>query len=101
MVDPHRVRRLSLPEEAGVRRSRRFDWQSRGQIIRRHLLQNVRGVIVVSCTLDVALIMLAEAGLSFRGLGVPPGIPTWGNMISESRTDDLTDPVLAIPPAWR
>jgi peptide/nickel transport system permease protein len=69
-----------------------------GQIIRRHLLPNVIGAIVVSFTLDVALFMLAEAGLSFLGFGVPPGIPTWGNMLSESRTDYLTDPLLAILP---
>ena len=49
-------------------------------------------------TLDVALFMLAEAGLSFLGFGVPPGIPTWGNMLSESRTDYLTNPLLAILP---
>jgi peptide/nickel transport system permease protein len=68
------------------------------QIIRRHLLPNVIGVIVVTFTLDVALFMLAEAGLSFLGFGVPPGIPTWGNMLSESRTDYLSDPLLAIIP---
>jgi peptide/nickel transport system permease protein len=69
-----------------------------GQIIRRHLLPNVIGVIVVTFTLDVALFMLAEAGLSFLGFGVPPGIPTWGNMLSESRTDYLSEPLLAIIP---
>ena len=69
-----------------------------GQIIRRHLLPNVIGVIVVTFTLDVALFMLAEAGLSFLGFGVPPGIPTWGNMLSESRTDYLSEPLLAIVP---
>ncbi len=68
------------------------------QIIRRHLLPNVVGVIVVTFTLDVALFMLAEAGLSFLGFGVPPGIPTWGNMLSESRTDYLSDPLLAVIP---
>ncbi|HET9660700.1 MAG TPA: ABC transporter permease [Thermomicrobiales bacterium] len=68
------------------------------QIILRHLLPNVIGAIVVSFTLDVALFMLAEAGLSFLGFGVPPGIPTWGNMLSESRTAYLTDPLLAILP---
>jgi peptide/nickel transport system permease protein len=68
------------------------------QIILRHLLPNVVGAIVVSFTLDVALFMLAEAGLSFLGFGVPPGIPTWGNMLSESRTDYLTNPLLAILP---
>ncbi len=68
------------------------------QIILRHLLPNVIGAIVVSFTLDVALFMLAEAGLSFLGFGVPPGIPTWGNMLNESRTDYLTDPLLALLP---
>ncbi|MCA9858125.1 MAG: ABC transporter permease [Thermomicrobiales bacterium] len=69
-----------------------------GQIIRRHLLPNVIGAIVVTFTLDVALFMLAEAGLSFLGFGVPPGIPTWGNMLNESRTDYLSEPLLAVVP---
>ena len=88
---------LSLKRREFVEAARSIGVSDR-QIITRHLLPNVIGAIVVSFTLDVALFMLAEAGLSFLGFGVPPGIPTWGNMLSESRTDYLTDPLLAILP---
>jgi peptide/nickel transport system permease protein len=67
-------------------------------IMFRHLLPNVTGAIIVSFTLDIALFMLAEASLSFLGFGVPPGTPTWGNMLNEARTDYLTHPILAIAP---
>ena len=88
---------LSLKQREFVEAARSIGTPN-GQIIRRHLLPNVVGVIVVTFTLDVALFMLAEAGLSFLGFGVPPGIPTWGNMLSESRTDYLSDPLLAVIP---
>jgi peptide/nickel transport system permease protein len=88
---------LSLKRRDFVEAARSIGTPDR-QIILRHLLPNVIGAIVVSFTLDVALFMLAEAGLSFLGFGVPPGIPTWGNMLSESRTDYLADPLLAILP---
>lgn len=68
------------------------------RIMLRHLLPNVIGAIIVSFTLDIALFMLAEASLSFLGFGVPPGTPTWGNMLNEARTDYLTHPILAIAP---
>ena len=88
---------LSLKQREFVEAARSIGTPN-GQIIRRHLLPNVVGVIVVTFTLDVALFMLAEAGLSFLGFGVPPGIPTWGNMLSESRTDYIADPLLAVIP---
>ena len=68
------------------------------QIMIRHLLPNAIGVIIVSFTLDTALFMLAEASLSCLGFGVPPGTPTWGNMLNEARTDYLAVPMLAIAP---
>lgn len=68
------------------------------RIIWRHLLPNVAGAIIVATTLDVALYMLAESSLSFLGFGVSAGTPTWGNMLNESRTEYLTDPLLAIAP---
>jgi peptide/nickel transport system permease protein len=68
------------------------------RIIVRHMLPNVIGPIIVSTTLGVAYFMLAEASLSFLGFGVPPGTPTWGNMLNEARTQYLTHPMLAIAP---
>jgi peptide/nickel transport system permease protein len=54
-------------------------------IIRVHLLPNVLSPILVIGTLSLARIILLESGLSFLGIGVPPSIPSWGNMIDEGR----------------
>lgn len=54
-------------------------------ILIRHLLPNVRGSIIVLATLNVATVILAESGLSFLGLGVPPTTPTWGGILSDGR----------------
>lgn len=69
-----------------------------GRIILRHLLPNVVAPIVVATTLNVAYAMLAEAALSFLGFGVPPGTPTWGNMLNAARPNYTTAPLLAIAP---
>ena len=54
-------------------------------IIRKHLFPNVVNTIVIIMTLEVALVILAEAALSFLTVGVPPGTPSWGAMITEGR----------------
>ena len=54
-------------------------------IIRVHLLPNVLSPILVIGTLSLARIILLESGLSFLGIGVPPSIPSWGNMIDDGR----------------
>jgi len=54
-------------------------------ILIRHVLRNLISPIVVQATFIFAYSMLAEAGLSFLGVGVSPEIPTWGNMISSGR----------------
>ncbi len=54
-------------------------------IIRKHLFPNVVNTIVIIMTLEVALVILAEAALSFLAVGVPPGTPSWGAMITEGR----------------
>lgn len=54
-------------------------------ILLKHILPNVRASIIVLATLNVATVILAEAGLSFLGLGVPPTTPTWGLMLAEGR----------------
>jgi peptide/nickel transport system permease protein len=59
---------------------------SSGRIIRRHLLPNILGPIVVLTTLDLGIVMLAISGLSFLGLGVAPPASEWGAMLSEGRT---------------
>ena len=50
-----------------------------------HVLQNVASPILVQATFIFAYAILAEAGLSFLGVGVPPALPTWGTMIASSQ----------------
>jgi peptide/nickel transport system permease protein len=54
-------------------------------LILRHILPNVVPVFIVIASFAVANNIIAEASLSFLGLGVPPSIPTWGTMLAESR----------------
>ena len=54
-------------------------------IIFRTILPNVLAPLIVIASFNVASVILAEASLSFLGLGVPPDVPTWGAMLSESR----------------
>lgn len=51
-------------------------------ILRRYVFMNSLSPLIVQCTFVIALAILAEASLSFLGAGVPPGTPTWGNMVS-------------------
>lgn len=53
------------------------------RILFRHILPNVVGVIIVSATVRVGSNILAEAGLSYLGLGVQPPLASWGNMIAD------------------
>jgi peptide/nickel transport system permease protein len=55
-------------------------------IMRRYVFMNSLSPLIVQCTFIVALSILAEASLSFLGAGVPAGIPTWGNMVSEGQS---------------
>jgi len=55
------------------------------RILIRHVLRNLASPILVQGTFVFAYAMLAEAGLSFLGLGVSPEVPTWGAMIADGR----------------
>ena len=54
------------------------------RILRKHILPNLMSPILVQVTFIFAYAILAEAGLSFLGVGVPPDVPTWGTMIAGS-----------------
>jgi peptide/nickel transport system permease protein len=54
-------------------------------ILFRHILPNLTGTILVMMTLVLADMLLAEATLSFLGLGAPPPMPSWGRMLSEGQ----------------
>ncbi len=55
------------------------------RILRLHVLPNAIAPVIVETTLRLALAILAEAALSFLGLGTQPPAPTWGQMIAEGR----------------
>jgi peptide/nickel transport system permease protein len=55
----------------------------------RHILPNAFMPVLVSVTMSVGGVILAEAGLSFLGLGVMPPTPTWGNMMREANNMEV------------
>ena len=55
------------------------------RIMLRHLLPNCMGPLLVQLTFVFAYAILAEAALSFLGIGVPPPAPSWGNIVAEGR----------------
>lgn len=80
---------LSLKERDFAHAARALGF-SRGRILFRHLLPNAAGPIIVVATLGIGNAIVLEAGLSFLGLGVQAGTPSWGSMVNEGR-DYLTD----------
>ena len=75
---------FSLREEAFVEADRAFGF-SKPRIIFRHILPNTMSPIVVAFTINIAIFIIAEAGLSFLGLGVPVTTPTWGNLLTAAQ----------------
>ncbi|HTG46490.1 MAG TPA: ABC transporter permease [Actinomycetota bacterium] len=74
---------LSLREKEFVEASRSLG-SSNTRIMMRDILPNVLAPIIVYSTLLIPTNILAEASLSYLGLGVPPSIPSWGNQIAEA-----------------
>lgn len=56
-----------------------------GRILRRHVLPNIAGPLMVVATSEFGLMILFEAGLSFLGLGIQPPAPSWGSIMSAGR----------------
>ncbi len=65
---------------------------SNGKILTRHIVRNILEPIVVYYTLDVGSVLIAFSTITFIGLGVPPNIPEWGNMISDYSSFLTSDP---------
>ena len=69
------------------------------RILWRHILPNVMAPVIVLFTTRVGAVILAESGLAFLGLGVPPPAPTWGGMLSGAGRSFMTmAPWLALAP---
>lgn len=68
------------------------------RIMFNHILPNVFSVIVITLAIDIGALILAEAGLSFLGLGIKPPIPSWGNMLTKSQEFFTRGPFLVWPP---
>jgi peptide/nickel transport system permease protein len=76
---------LSIREEPYVEAAIALGVPTRA-ILGRHVLPNALAPLIVQATFVCASAILIEATLSFLGIGIPPQIPTWGNIMAEGRT---------------
>lgn len=70
------------------------------KLIRKHILPNIMGPILVTAMLDIGTMMMELAGLSFLGLGAKPPIPEWGSMMSDTRNLLPTQPWVTLAPGF-
>ena len=63
-----------------------------------HILPNILSILIAQATIQVSIGIIAEAGLSYIGLGVQPPLPSWGRMLNDAQTLIGIDPWLAIIP---
>jgi peptide/nickel transport system permease protein len=70
------------------------------RMIQRHILPNVLSPVVVQASLAIPTAILAEAGLSFLGLGVQPPTPSWGGMLNTAKGYLQQDAWLAVAPGF-
>lgn len=66
------------------------------RILLRHVIPNALPPVIVVATVSAATAILAEAGLSFLGLGVQPPTPTWGNIVSDGNALITTNPWISL-----
>jgi peptide/nickel transport system permease protein len=71
---------------------------SHTRIMLRHLAPNCFPPLIVMMTMMLGTTILAEAGLSFLGIGVQPPVATWGNMVNDGRQYLLSNPILSFAP---
>lgn len=72
--------------------------KGRARISAEHILPNIANLLIVQGTIQFSLGILAEAGLSYIGLGAQPPIPSWGRMLAESQTLIYSAPMIAVWP---
>lgn len=73
--------------------------QSTPRLIVKHVLPNVAGPLIVTATVLVAQMIVADSVLSYLGVGISPPTPTWGRMLFEGQDDYLVAPWLVAAPA--
>ncbi|MFT5870079.1 MAG: peptide/nickel transport system permease protein [Paracoccaceae bacterium] len=76
----------------------RVSGKKRGRISLEHILPNIANLLIVQATIQFSLGILAEAALSYIGLGAQPPTPSWGRMLADAQTMIYTHPMLAILP---
>jgi peptide/nickel transport system permease protein len=86
-----KIREMDYVRAATVLGVKRF------KIILRHVLPNVLHIVLITVVLDFSSLVLAEAVLSYVGVGVDPTSFSWGNMINSSRLDLAREPVVWWP----
>jgi ABC-type dipeptide/oligopeptide/nickel transport system permease subunit len=72
---------------------------SNTRIVVQHVLPNILGPVVVAATFGVPAAIMAEASLSFIGLGIAPPTPSWGLMVNAGFSWIRSDPLIALVPA--
>ena len=88
---------LAVREETFIEASRSIGTPT-GRLLRRHVLPNILSPLVVQISLALGFGMLAEAALSFLGLGVRPPETSWGSMLQNAYQNISQSTFLAIPP---
>jgi len=88
---------LSLREKEFIEAARMVG-ASNNRIVRSHILPHLVGPIIVLSTLNVAAFVLAEAGLSFLGLGIKLPTASWGNLLADAPNFYATRPLLMVWP---
>jgi ABC-type dipeptide/oligopeptide/nickel transport system permease subunit len=89
---------LALREKEYVEAARAIG-VSGWKIATRHILPNMLSPIIVAVTVDIAAVIMAEATLSFLGIGIQPPYPSWGRMISDGRNYLRSAPMLIFWPS--
>lgn len=88
---------LSLKKQDFIQAARSLGYGT-PRIVFQHLIPNALAPVIVYCSLAIGSTMLAEAGLSFLGIGVPPPTSTWGVMVNDGREPLLIAPWIATFP---
>ncbi len=90
---------LSLREREFVVSARAIG-AKHGTIMFSHILPNMISIILINLAIDIGVIILVEASLSFLGVGVKPPTPTWGNMLTNAQTFFTHGPHLVFWPGF-